>query len=55
MNKSTKTTLIIIGILSMLAGIGFYFEKQETNNAVFAIFIGLALIGTVFLVKKENS
>ena len=54
MDKKTKITLIIIGILSVLAGIGVYFEKQENINALFAIFIGLALIGTVFFIKKEK-
>ena len=54
MEKLTKIVLIIIGSLSILAGIFAYFYKNDTPIDYFAIFIGVAIIGSVFLIETKK-
>ena len=54
MEKSIKIVLIIIGILSISAGIYSYFYKSATPVEYFAIFIGVALIGSALFTKTKN-
>jgi uncharacterized membrane protein HdeD (DUF308 family) len=54
MEKSTKTVIIIMGALTILAGIYSYFYKSETTIAYSAIFVGVALIGSVLLIKTQK-
>ena len=54
MEKSTKIAIVIIGILTISTGIYSYFYKSETTIAYTAIFIGVALIGSVFLIKNQK-
>lgn len=49
MDKSAKRLMVIIGVLSILLGIFSYFYKNDTLNTYFAFFIGITLIGSVFL------
>lgn len=54
MNKPTRTILIIIGFLSILTGVYSYFYKHDSSNTYFAIFIGMVLIGSVFLTGNKK-
>ena len=54
MGKSTKITIVIIGVLTISAGIYSYFYKSETTIAYSAIFIGVALIVSVFLIETQK-
>lgn len=54
MNKPTRIILIIIGFLSVLAGVYSYFYKQDGSNTYFAIFIGMILIGSVLLTGNKK-
>lgn len=54
MNKPTRTVLIIIGFLSILAGVYSYFYKNDSSNTYFAIFIGMVLIGSIFLIGNKK-
>lgn len=53
MNKSTKTVLVVIGLLSLLAGIFEYLNNDDPTRSLFGVFIGVSIIGTVFMMKKE--
>ena len=52
MNKSLKMVIVGIGILSVLAGLFSYYKANNTNT-YFGVFIGIALIGSVFLIKPK--
>ncbi len=54
MERSTKIVIIIIGALTISAAIYSYFYKSETTIAYSAIFIGVALIVSVFLIKTQK-
>lgn len=53
MDKSLKIVIIGIGILSMLAGLFSYYKGNSTNT-YFGVFIGIALIGSVSLIKPRT-
>ncbi|VXC08236.1 hypothetical protein [Maribacter litoralis] len=52
MNKSTKTVIVIIGILSILAGIYGFFTNAESTVTYSGIFIGVVLLGSLFISKN---
>ncbi len=52
MNKFTQNLIIGIGVLSIIAGIYTYFSETEKFNAFFGIFIGVVLIGSIYISKK---
>ncbi|GAB1445007.1 MAG: hypothetical protein KF860_10815 [Cyclobacteriaceae bacterium] len=54
MNKSTKIVVIIIGMLSVLAGVYSYLYKEETTIAYFGIFLGIVLIGAASIAQPEE-
>lgn len=52
MNKSTKTVIVIIGILSILAGIYGFFTDSEPAVTYGGIFIGIVLLGSLLINQK---
>ncbi|MDO6471316.1 hypothetical protein [Maribacter sp. 1_MG-2023] len=52
MNKSTRTVIIIIGTLSILAGIYGFITNADSTATYSGIFIGIALIGSVIINQK---
>ncbi len=52
MDKKTRVLLVVIGIISILTGTYGYMTKAESPVNFSAIFIGLALIGTVYFNYK---
>lgn len=52
MNKNTRKLLFAIGILSLVAGVYSYFFKEDSLTGLSGIFIGIALIGAVFINYK---
>lgn len=57
MDKSTKVLLIILGITAVGVGIWSYISEKDTFHTYSAIFIGIALIGTVISIptKRKNN
>ncbi|WP_157687275.1 hypothetical protein [Jiulongibacter sediminis] len=53
MNKNTRLFLTVIGILSIVAGVYSYFVKGSSETGFSGIFIGIALIGTVYINFKR--
>ena len=53
MSKSTKTLIIIIGTITVLAGIVRYFQGN-TIDAILAAIIGVSLIGTAYVAKPGS-
>ncbi len=54
MEKPTKIFLIILGIVAVGVGIWSYISEKDTFNTYSAIFIGIALIGTVISIPPKN-
>ncbi|MBX2925632.1 MAG: hypothetical protein KF746_25770 [Chitinophagaceae bacterium] len=54
MNRSVKMIVILIGVLSILAGAFSFLYKNDRSNTYFAIFIGVALIGSAVLIKPKK-
>ncbi len=54
MNQSLKTVIIIIGVLSILAGLFSYFNQNNVLNSFLGIFIGVALTGSVLVLKNRK-
>jgi ribose/xylose/arabinose/galactoside ABC-type transport system permease subunit len=53
MTKRVKTLIMVIGALSILAGIFQVFTGAEFSSYFSSLFIGVVLIGSVFLYKDE--
>lgn len=53
MNKTTKKLLIVIGTLSILAGIVRYFQGDNIDSLL-AFVIGITLIGSIYFTKSVN-
>lgn len=53
MNKSTKAVIVVIGILSILAGIYGFFADSEPSVNYGGIFIGIVLLGSVLINQKR--
>ncbi|MGJ8667416.1 MAG: hypothetical protein ACSHW7_13690 [Patiriisocius sp.] len=53
MNKTTKKLLIVIGILSILAGIVRYFQGDNID-LLLAFVIGITLFGSIYFTKSVN-
>jgi len=54
MNQSLKTVIVIIGVLSILAGLFSYFNQNNVLNSFLGIFIGVALTGSVLVLKNRK-
>lgn len=52
MNKSTKIIILAIGVLSILAGVYGFFNNSESSVTYGGIFIGVILIGSLFINQK---
>jgi hypothetical protein len=53
LNKNTRLFLTVIGILSIVAGVYSYFVKGSSGTGFSGIFIGIALIGAVYINFKR--
>jgi len=53
MNTSLKTIILVIGILSIAAGV-FSYVRDNVSNAYLGIFIGIVLIGSALLFKPKQ-
>jgi len=53
MNTSLKTIILVIGILSIAAGV-FSYVRDNASNAYLGIFIGIVLIGSALLFKPKQ-
>jgi uncharacterized membrane protein HdeD (DUF308 family) len=51
--KSTKTVILIVGMLAILAGIYFLFIGKEFNDYWLPFLSGVALIGSLFFQKDK--
>ncbi len=55
MEKSTKSVIIGIGIISILSGVYGYFSGSKNFDIFLAFFIGASLIGSIYFDKGEAS
>ncbi|MBX3282534.1 MAG: hypothetical protein KF756_08670 [Acidobacteria bacterium] len=54
MNRSVKIAVVIIGTLSIAAGVYSILNGRADGMTYFAFFIGAALLGTAFLTKPPK-
>jgi len=52
MTKTVKRLITIIGVLSLISGIYLALSGSDFSEYFSGIFIGIALIGTVFFYKE---
>ncbi len=53
MKQSTKTVIIFIGMVTLLAGVYKFIKGGELFEVGLAIFFGLCLLGTIYADKQR--